>query len=36
MDPNLVHRLFAGTSARLNNVRNNDLIEDDEINKNKN
>ena len=27
MDPNLVHRLFAGTSARLNNVRNNDLIE---------
>ena len=27
MDPNLVHRLLAGTSARLNNVRNNDLIE---------
>ena len=27
MDPNLVHRLLVGTSARLNNVRNNDLIE---------
>ena len=27
MDPNLVHRLLAGTSARLNNVRYYDLIE---------